>query len=179
MRAFSWAVVLVAGALACSNKSGDDPAGVGADEADADTDADTDADSDADSDADTDADSDADTDADSDADTDADTDADPQLSHAADIQPIWQSRCSGCHISGSSGNLSLTDGSTMVNRRSTQATSLDLVEPGDPGASYVYLKITNNHTAAGGTGTAMPPSGGVEVSEIQLVEEWIRQGAAP
>ena len=49
--------------------------------------------------------------ADADADGDGDLDIDgASLTHAADIQPIWDTRCGGCHLSSSEGGLNLVDG---------------------------------------------------------------------
>ncbi len=144
-----------------------------------DTDTDTDTDSDSDADSDTDADSDADTDADADADTDADTDTGPPQ-HDQDIQPLWDDDCTGCHGSGHpSAGLDLSGSAydSLINVGSGQA-DLDLVEPGDADASYLWHKLNGTQEDAGGTGVQMPRGlSPLSESDLSLIEEWITGGA--
>jgi hypothetical protein len=101
------------------------------------------------------------------------------VSFAADVQPIFSSRCTSCH-SGAfpSGGLSLAVGlayGNIVSVASGQVPALTRVLPSDASSSYLYRKITN---AMGIVGAPMPfgsypmPSG-----EIDTIEDWINQGA--
>ena len=105
----------------------------------------------------------------------------PEKSHATDIQPIWDASCKGCHTGGgSSGMLKLDSGySATVNKPSSQVSKLDLIEPGDPNSSYLWLKLKGTHTAAGGTGVSMPKGGSMSATDLTTIETWITEGANP
>ncbi len=176
-------------AISCGEETKDDtapPEGDTDTDTDADTDTDTDTDADGDTDADTDADSDtdADADADTDADADADTDADTDvgISHAVDIQPLWDAYCVSCHGgSNPSANLDLSTDAydDIVNVASGQARSMNLVTPGDTDNSYMLNKLWGTQDSVGGSGDQMPrgttPLGN---SDISMVFNWIGEGAA-
>jgi len=102
------------------------------------------------------------------------------VSFAEDVQPILTQHCVMCHLPGAAqGEHSLYPDSwtSMVNVPSVQSTLL-LVEPGKPEASYSYLKMTGEHLAAGGSGEIMPfPHGPVGADEINTFRLWIEQGA--
>ena len=89
-----------------------------------------------------------------------------------------------CHLTTAmpgNGNLDLTAGNAYANifeKKSTQATTVNLITPGDPAASYFYLKLTGEFMMApGGTGSVMPQGGMLTDEQILLVEEWILAGA--
>lgn len=96
------------------------------------------------------------------------------------VQPIFAKHCVVCHLAGGAqGELALhPDGwSATVNVESRQS-SLRLVEPGKPDASYLYLKLTGEHRAAGGSGETMPsPQVPLSRDEIDTIRAWIAQGA--
>ena len=105
------------------------------------------------------------------------------ISHAVDIQPIWDESCTtGCHP-GSDSMLSLEPDyayKTMVGIPSVEVPLMDRVEPGDPDQSYLVHKIEDTHLSVGGMGFAMPSfSDLLGAEDIQLVRDWIDQGAAP
>jgi hypothetical protein len=105
------------------------------------------------------------------------------LSHAVDIQPIWEGSClSGCHP-GNDSMLSLEPDyawKTMVGIPSVEVPLMDRVEPGEPDQSYLVHKIEDTHLDVGGMGFAMPNfSDLLGEEEIDMVREWIEQGAAP
>lgn len=103
---------------------------------------------------------------------------------ARDVQPIFDANCVQCHMTGvAQGNLLLEDGAVhaaLVNRRSSEA-AMDLVTPGQPNASYLYLKMTGGHIAAGGQGAGMPLIEGVykplDAASLATVRSWIEAGA--
>ena len=109
----------------------------------------------------------------------SDTGAPPTF--AVDVLPMLQAACAPCHVGG--GN---SGGFALVDYASVTAPSNDV--PGmpridatgaDPANSYLYLKLTNAHQAAGGAGGFMPPSGMLPSGDIDLVEQWIVAGAPP
>jgi len=102
------------------------------------------------------------------------------ISFARDLQPILTQHCVMCHLPGAAqGEHSLYPDAwaSMVNVPSAQST-LMLVEPGKPEASYSYLKLTGDHLEAGGSGEIMPfPNGPLATDEIDRFRLWIEQGA--
>jgi len=107
--------------------------------------------------------------------------ADPApASLAKDVAPILTQRCVMCHIAGAAqGGLDLYTNlwSAIVNVKSTQS-ALDLVEPGDPDKSYLYLKLTGAQLSAGGSGEQMPfQAGQLDAGQLELIRAWIAQGA--
>ena len=119
-------------------------------------------------------------------DTDTDTVTDTGLplgseSHAADIQPIWNRKCGGCHLDGSrSGSLNLDDGfASMVDIPSDDVPSMPLVTPGDPEASYLWHKLEDTHRDIGGKGIAMPKNDTLSAGQLDRIYAWIADGAAP
>lgn len=83
-----------------------------------------------------------------------------------------------CHdILGQQQQLVLAPGraySSIVGRSSTEVSSLLLVSAGNPDNSYLYRKVTG----AGITGDRMPQGQpALTVSQIKLLNDWIRRGA--
>lgn len=103
-----------------------------------------------------------------------------QASLAQDIVPVLTQRCVMCHIPGAAQSgldLYTNPWSAVVGVKSTQS-PLQMVEPGDPDKSYLYLKLTGAHLAAGGSGGPMPlPPGQLDAGQIELIRAWIAQGA--
>jgi hypothetical protein len=112
---------------------------------------------------------------------DTGTPAAPALSHAADVQPIWDRACTRCHDSGGDGGLSLTADNAydeLVNGPASQA-DMPLVTPGDPSASYLWHKLEGSQDSVGGGGETMPEGDSLSSSERATIEQWIAEGAAP
>jgi hypothetical protein len=118
------------------------------------------------------------------------------ISHAADIQPIWEAHCTAaCHEPGGTWmSLMLTDAYayvSLVDRDGTQTSLYEeykLVIPGDVENSYLVHKLRDLQGESVGSlgGVAMPAvlvEGGFEAGaslpevDIQLVEDWIDCGA--
>jgi hypothetical protein len=95
------------------------------------------------------------------------------VSFSNQIQPIFNSQCTGCH--GSSGGLSLTAGTSynyLVNiQAQSSCTSLKRVLPRDAANSVLYKKVS------GTCGTQMPMGGTLNAGDIALIHDWINQGA--
>lgn len=95
---------------------------------------------------------------------------------------IFTPRCavSGCHVPGGAGPMPLRNEQesflSLVNKPSTQLTSLSLVKPGDPANSYLLLKLDGDSRIMG----ARMPLGGnaLSSSEIGIIEQWI-SGISP
>jgi hypothetical protein len=86
----------------------------------------------------------------------------------------------GCHAaSAASGGMVLEAGrayAEIVNRRSTERSDLDRIEPGDPERSYLIKKLRGD---ADITGTQMPQDRPGSLSREQLdgIIAWVRAGA--
>lgn len=120
-----------------------------------------------------------------------------QISYINDVYPqVIDTDCTVCHAPPSNfGGLNLANTSTndsyatLVNQPSSECSSYDFVEPGDSQASWLFRKIENTHVAAAqaagcstaAAGSQMPIGGFccLTPEQIQLVESWIDQGAAP
>jgi len=102
------------------------------------------------------------------------------VSFSQDIQPVFNSSCalSGCHAGNSpSAGLNLGSGvayGNIVNRTSSQNTSLSLIKPGDPANSYLIRKIKGEDIS----GSRMPLGrAALSMEIIARFENWVREGA--
>jgi hypothetical protein len=91
---------------------------------------------------------------------------------------IFNKSCalSGCHNGSVSPNLTPDAAyGNIVGVPSDQKSNLNRIEPGDPGKSYLYLKITGDNSITG----ARMPNGGPPLSaaEIETIRIWIENGA--
>jgi hypothetical protein len=88
-----------------------------------------------------------------------------------------------CHSSGA-GGVTFTDGASMktsmVGKKSGQATTLDMVKAGNVDQSYLIYKLMDQHLAAGvgGRGELMP-KGGSKLPNADLCKfvVWVQEGA--
>lgn len=102
----------------------------------------------------------------------------------ADVQAIFTASCS-CHLTtpgAGNGQMELTAGkayANIVGVPSPVATMTNRIEPGDPSASYLYLKLTGDYLMVpGGGGDPMPLVGGpLSAEDLATIEEWITAGA--
>jgi len=100
--------------------------------------------------------------------------------HSADIQPIWNSSCGGCHVFSSGLSIANTDGySALINVQSTQVGGMKRVIPGSPEDSYLWHKLVGTQSSVGGFGGKMPKGGSLSQDELDIVETWILEGAPP
>ena len=103
------------------------------------------------------------------------------VSFSQDIQSIFNSNCVVCHQSAAAnGDLNLEAGSAydnLVNVESTQR-PLMLVTPGDSDGSYLLHKLRGTQGEVGGGGLRMPYGASpLQQSQINLIQQWIEQGA--
>ncbi len=87
----------------------------------------------------------------------------------ADVTQILQPNCSGCH--GAAGGWSAADYDSVI----SSGDNAPAVIPGDAAGSVLAQKLLGTHTF----GNAMPPSGSLADSDIQMIVDWIEAGAAP
>ena len=102
--------------------------------------------------------------------------ANPTVSYAADVQPIWNATCGGCHTSSSPTYPGLSSSVSYDNLvdQSSFCGSQTLVIPGNPDDSYLYKKLVGTHEC----GSLMPRNRpALSNSDVQTVRSWISEGA--
>ncbi len=88
------------------------------------------------------------------------------VDYTTEIQPIFNNNCANCHTINSSGGFNLSTYDNLM--------SADVVIPGDHAASILYQRIIIDNSDSGD----MPPgSSELHESEIQLIAQWIDEGA--
>ena len=95
-----------------------------------------------------------------------DPNAPPQeVSFSGDLQPIFDANCttSGCHDEKPSHNPSLVAGKSY-----NALMSGGYVNTAVPNSSVLYNEVKSG---------AMPPTGALKQSQIQMILDWIRNGA--
>jgi hypothetical protein len=102
------------------------------------------------------------------------------VSFAADVQPIFDANCGGnaCHAGlNPAEGLDLGAGVShgeLVGVPADQCGERLRVAPADPEASYLMDKLRGVDLCSG---TRMPKSGPLPAAEIQIIADWIAQGA--
>jgi len=85
-----------------------------------------------------------------------------------DIQPLFQEQCIGCH-----GPAQQMGGMRLDRRSSAMAIrGGTTIGPGNADGSRLYLKLVGTKY-----GTRMPPTGPLSAEQINLIKNWIDQGA--
>ena len=85
-----------------------------------------------------------------------------QIDYQTQIQPIFDESCTNCH--GYSGGLALGNYDQLM----SGGNSGDLVIPGDYQNSILWQRIDSGE---------MPPNGDISNDQLELIENWIMQGA--
>ena len=92
----------------------------------------------------------------------------PKVNFARDVQPIFQERCYACH-----GPAQQSAGLRLDRRSSAfQIREGVIVGRGNSAGSILYLRISGDTR-----GTRMPPTGALPAEKINLIRDWIDQGA--
>lgn len=65
----------------------------------------------------------------------------------------------------------------LVGVPSMQVPTMQMVQPGDLQASYLWHKVKDTHLGVGGEGKIMPPTIPLYEHELAIVEAWILDGA--
>lgn len=91
-----------------------------------------------------------------------------KVDFARDVQPIFKSKCVGCH------GPALQKNGFRLDRRSDamRGGTIAVIGPGNSAGSRLYLRL-----AGGEYGLQMPPTGPLSAAEINLIKDWIDQGA--
>ena len=87
------------------------------------------------------------------------------VDYETEIQPIFDNNCGNCHLGNSSGGLNLSNYENLM--------SSETVVPGDHMSSVLYDRITRPESAQGD----MPPTGSLTEQQINLIADWIDEGA--
>jgi hypothetical protein len=104
-----------------------------------------------------------------------------QVSFSSQVQPIFTASCTSnaCHDNTMPAEgLPLTPGNAyakLVNIASTQCPNVKLVAPGAPDQSYLVWKLQG--TGPCFFGSRMPKSSALPTAQIQLIRDWIANGA--
>lgn len=101
---------------------------------------------------------------------------------AARIENILEFQCSGCHnaIDPQAGLTLIGEGTyERLLEASTQNPELNLIEPGDPMSSYLFLKLIGDESIVGNPMPYNPLTGEgtLTQAEISDIETWIINGA--
>tara|TARA_B100000131_G_scaffold323248_1_gene380901 strand:+ start:4484 stop:5713 length:1230 start_codon:yes stop_codon:yes gene_type:complete len=87
------------------------------------------------------------------------------VDYNSEIQPIFNDNCGNCHLGSSSGGLNLSNYNNLM--------SSNTVVPGNHQASELYDRITRSDSEPGD----MPPAGSLSQDQINLISQWIDEGA--
>lgn len=105
------------------------------------------------------------------------------VSYESHLEPLVVAHCLGCHeAEDPKAKLVLEEGTgytQLVGRQSIQVPDMAIVAPGDPEASYLWLKL--QHRASEGKGMPRTPTGVKKLrpAELELYRRWIEDGANP
>tara|TARA_A200000159_G_scaffold129824_1_gene126319 strand:+ start:204 stop:839 length:636 start_codon:yes stop_codon:yes gene_type:complete len=92
-----------------------------------------------------------------------------QISYTDQIQPIFNANCTSCHVGGGAATLDLTSYNGVM---SGGVSGLSIIS-GDNVNSELYIRIILPEGAAG----SMPPNDPLSQEEINLIGDWINEGA--
>jgi len=92
-----------------------------------------------------------------------------QVDYNTQIQTIFGEHCINCH--GSAGGLNLTSYADLMNGGNDGA----VITPYDHTTSELYIRIT----LPSSSDADMPPQGSLSQDEIDLIAQWIDEGALP
>ena len=103
------------------------------------------------------------------------------ISFKDDVLPGLIFNCGYCHQSYDRHGFLVFDSAdtyaSLVNVPAYQLPSMMRIAPGRPEASYLWLKGTGQHVAAGGSGWEMPVMIGLRSPFKETLLQWIEQGA--
>ena len=92
-----------------------------------------------------------------------------QIDYNSQIQPIFDSNCTGCHVYGGAATLNMSSYGGVMSGGVTGPS----VVSGDHLSSLLYNRIT----LPTGTDGSMPPNDPLSQDEIDLIALWIDEGA--
>ena len=86
-----------------------------------------------------------------------------------DVQPILKSNCYGCHGSSQQMNNFRLD----RRRDALRGGTITVIAPGSSGSSHLYLRLISQDRI----GAPMPPTGPLPKEQVEIIKNWIDQGA--
>jgi hypothetical protein len=107
----------------------------------------------------------------------------PPARTICDVFPNLTADCRSCHITNTRGSFSLGDGTALgaynaVVLVPSGAGGMPYVTPGSQADSYLYHKLNGSHAGVpGGSGARMPTSGAWPQADIDILGDWIQEGA--
>jgi hypothetical protein len=105
------------------------------------------------------------------------------VSYANDVEPVFVKACSECHGGDNpKKGLDLSKGNGyahLVDIKSQEVPAMILVKAGEPAASYLWLKLTHTATEGRGMPRTLFSSKKLPKADLDLVQNWIVQGAKP
>jgi len=98
-----------------------------------------------------------------------------EVSFAAQVQPVFNANCTGCHGQDGNGGLDLREGQAYGNlvEVASQGYPGQRVAAGDPDSSVLHRKLNG----LSGVGGQMPLGGALPESDRNLIRDWISEGA--
>ena len=87
-----------------------------------------------------------------------------QVDYESQIQTIFNTSCTSCHLYGSQNGLNLTTYSGVMTGGNAGAA----IVAGDHANSLLWVKVNNG---------SMPPSGNLSSGQVNLIAQWIDEGA--
>ena len=94
------------------------------------------------------------------------------------VAAVMANSCANCHFEGATKpDLSANICENTVDVPSDQVSSMNYITAGDPDNSYLLHRMKNTGDTVGGNASPMPPTGVLDDASIQLVEDWIADGA--
>jgi hypothetical protein len=106
-----------------------------------------------------------------------------RVSYSNHLEPLIIKRCIGCHTADEpEAELVLEQGrgySQLVDRSSIQVPSVRIVEPGDPGASYLWRKLVHGSVKGEGMPRTLFGAKKLPEAELEFIRRWIEEGAKP
>ena len=102
--------------------------------------------------------------------------------YAADVQPIFNANCTGCHGGAMpQANMNLEASvayGNIVDVPSGELGTMDRIEPGDPLQSYLIHKLRGTQLSVGGSGGQMPLGmTPLPDATIAIIRAWTQEGA--
>ncbi len=104
------------------------------------------------------------------------------LSYDRDVQPIFIAECGDCHgpEKPKKGLVLTVGGREQLLERSSQVErGRRLLVPGDPDASYLWIKLEHRQEEGKGMPRTLFGDRRLSDEQLALIERWIREGARP
>jgi hypothetical protein len=104
----------------------------------------------------------------------------PTVSFQRDLIPLFRDNCTMCHQGDvPMAALALTPDEAYANLVGVSSMQSEMlrVTPGRPDRSYLYYKTAGKNALVKGGGIGMPWASALSRAELELLRNWIKQGA--